>query len=215
MVDDLCYNFIEKLNIYKQNDKNIIIFQKHLRGFLCRKDLLNLKDGMDFTSLNKYINGYNDILKVIIDINPKLKNKIIRKINYPSEITENIVKFALAKKYKVMGNWDIKPGDLTVLSKKIEVKGGYIFNGPPTFGPTETWDWIYFVDCENTLKNKFKIYEIKKSNIDFRNLKVNNNETFGNHADQKRRPRIIFKLIQEYFGDDCKMIFDGNISELI
>ena len=215
MVDELCCNFLEKLNIYQQNDKNIIKFQKQLRGFLCRKNLIKLKDGMDFTSLNKYINGYNEILKVITNINPKLKNKIIRKINYPSEITENIVKFALAKKYKVMGNWDIKPGDLTIFSKKIEVKGGFINNGPPTFGPTELWDWIYFVDCENTLEKKFKIYEIKKSNLDFRNLKVNNKETFGNHADQKRRPRIIFKLIKEHFGNDCKMIFDGNINELI
>ena len=57
--------------------------------------------------------------------------------------------------------------------------------------------------------------EIKKSNLDFRNLKVNNKETFGNHADQKRRPRIIFKSIKEHFGNDCKMIFDGNINELI
>jgi len=197
-----------------ENNIYITKLQAVLRGYLCRKELSRLKDGMDFYNLEKYIDGYNTLLRIRESINPLMKNKKIRKINYPSEITENIVKYVMAKKYNVMGNWDSKPGDLKVLDKQIEVKGGFIENGPPTFGPNEQWDWIYFVDCEGTFDKIYKVYEIKKSNIYFRSLRVNNHEYFGNHCDQGRRPRLVFKEIKKQIGVHCKLIFNGHISIL-
>ena len=188
--------------------------QKYIRGHLCRKDLTSLKDGMTLDDVIKFIKVYNTILRHTTDLNEKLTYKKVRKINYPSEITENIAKFAIYKKYNVMGNWDIKPGDLNVLSKQIEVKGGFIENGPPTFGPDEKWDWIYFVDCGETYSMKYKVYEIKKSNIDFHSLKVNKTETFGDHCNQQRRPRLVFSSIKEQFGENVKLIFYGHINEL-
>lgn len=199
------------------NEKMInacITIQKNVRGYLCRNENIKLKDEMTLDNVIKYIEGYNTLLRVRSEVNKKLTNKKLRKINYPSEITENIAKFAIYKKYNIMGNWDIKPGDLNVLTKKIEVKGGFIENGPPTFGPNEKWDWIYFVDCEETYNMKYKVYEIKKSNIDFHSLKVNMNETFGDHCNQGRRPRIVFSSIKEQFGKNIKLIFEGHITEL-
>lgn len=196
------------------NIRPFITIQKHIRGYLSRKRLKSLKDGMTLDKLIFYIKGYNTLLRLQSDVNETLTYKKIRKINYPSEITENIAKFAIYKKYNVMGNWDIKPGDLNVLSKHIEVKGGFIENGPPTFGPDEKWDWIYFVDCEETYNMKYKVYEIKKSNIDFHSLKVNMAEKFGDHCNQGRRPRLVFSSIKEQFGENVKLIFDGHISEL-
>jgi len=191
-----------------------IVIQKHIRGYLCRKELISLKDGMTLDNVIEYIKGYNKLLRVQEEVNQRLTIKKIRKINYPSEITENIAKFAISKKYNIMGDWDIKPGDLNVLTKQIEVKGGFIENGPPTFGPDEKWDWIYFVDCAETYNMKYKVYEIKKSNIDFHSLKVNRTETFGDHCNQGRRPRIVFSSIKEQFRESVKLIFDGYISEL-
>tara|TARA_Y100001958_G_scaffold60256_1_gene40571 strand:+ start:622 stop:1398 length:777 start_codon:yes stop_codon:yes gene_type:complete len=191
-----------------------ITIQKHIRGYLCRCDLTSLKDGMTLDNVIKYIEGYNTLLRVQSEVNKKLTNKKIRKINYPSEITENIAKFAISKKYNIMGNWDIKPGDLNVLTKQIEVKGGFIENGPPTFGPDEKWDWIYFVDCDETYNMKYKVYEIKKSNIDFHNLKVSKTETFGDQCIQGRRPRLVFSSIKEQLGENVKLIFEGHITEL-
>jgi hypothetical protein len=193
---------------------NITKIQALFRGYSCRKKLISLKDNMSLNSVSKYIDGYNTLLRLRNELNPILNDKKIRTINYPSEITENIAKFAIAKKYKVMGNWDIKPGDLKVLDKHIEVKGGFIENGPPTFGPKEKWDWIYFVDCDKTLDKKFKVYEIKKTNIDFHTLKVNQNQTFGDQCLQGRRPRLVFSSIKEQLGDNIQLIFDGHISEL-
>ena len=201
-------------SIILDTDKYATTIQKYIRGYIMRKELITLKDGMDIYNVIEYIEGYNKLLKVQSDVNKKLTYKKIRKMNYPSEITENIAKFAIAKKYNIMGNWDIKPGDLNVFTKQIEVKGGFIEYGPPTFGPDEKWDWIYFVDCDKTVDMIFKVYEIKKTNIDFHYLKVSKTETFGDHCIQKRRPRLKFSSIKEQLGDNIKLIFDGHISEL-
>ena len=219
MVEDSETSLCDQLSSLKIKDtknESAITVQKNIRGYLIRRDLLKLKDEMDIDYLIKYIDGYNKVSEVRSYINPNLMNKKIRKINYPSEITENIAKFAIAKKYKVMPNWDTKPGDLKMLSKQLEVKGGFIENGPPTFGPTEKWDWIYFVDCNRTLSMNFKVYEIKMSNIHFHKLNVNKSEKFGDHCNQGRRPRIVFRSIVEQIGmNNCKLIFDGHITELI
>jgi hypothetical protein len=203
----------KNINDKGRNDASTTI-QKHFRGCRCRKSLSSLKDGMPLDNVIEYIEGYNKLLRVQDEVNKKLNNKKIRKINYPSEITENIAKFAIFKKYNILGNWDIKPGDLIVLTKQMEVKGGFIENGPPTFGPDEKWDWIYFVDCEETYNMKYKVYEIKKSNIDFHNLKVSKGQTFGDQCIQGRRPRLVFSSIKEQFRDNITLIFDGHITEL-
>jgi len=66
-----------------------------------------------------------------------------------------------------MPNWDTKKGDLELLNKQLEIKG-FMSDGPSSFGPTENWDWIYFVDGIDFINKRFKIYEIKLSNKDKR-----------------------------------------------
>ena len=60
-------------------------------------------------------------------INIHKKKKKRRNENFPSDISENIVKFAIAKKYGVMPCWDTDKGDLIIKKKnifiQIEVKG--------------------------------------------------------------------------------------------
>ena len=48
-----------------------------------------------------------------------------------------------------MPNWDIKKGDLLmdklINPLRFEIKGSIdLSNGPPTFGPKESWNYIYF-----------------------------------------------------------------------
>ena len=120
---------IDKLQLYSNNNEkikgsNVIIIQKYVRRFLNNKKLQSKKDSMsiDFIKelLDNYINNYNLTEK----INNKLSKKKIRNQNFPSEISENIVKFAFYKKYKIMPSWDTTDGDLIVLNKKLEVKNG-------------------------------------------------------------------------------------------
>jgi len=78
---------------------------------------LKLKDNMTLEILNDLIDNYINNYKIYNKINEKLindnkKHKKIRNTNFPSEITENIVKFVMAKEYKIMPSWNTVVGDL-------------------------------------------------------------------------------------------------------
>ena len=178
-----------------------------------------LQDSMTYDLLFDCIKNYNETIIFEKTLNKSLKKKKIRKTNFPSHISENIVKFAFYKIYKVMPTWDTDKGDLLLpqYSKRIECKGSIdLGNGPPTFGPKEKWDYIYFVDGIETLDLKYKVYEIKLKNNSnkWKNMMVNKTETYYDHCIQGRRPRLRFDEISKNIGKDCKLIFDGHISEL-
>lgn len=203
----------------------IIYIQKNIRGFLIRKKLKQLKDNMTLDIINNLIDKYNEYINFLKDINKKLSYKKIRLPNYPSDISENIVKFVILKKYNVCGNWDTKSGDLYLLDKLIEIKG-FSSDGPSSFGPTEKWDWLYFIDCKDTLNKNFKVYEIKLSNnndiwkniiISGNNIKNNIKKLGDTNCSTKGgiRPHICFNQIKIQLTEKyCKLIFDGNISDL-
>lgn len=209
---------LSKLTIKEEYKKNIgvVKIQSLFRGYITRNNLRKLKDGMTQRILYKLIKMYNKKMLYNQKINLVLTAKKIRNDNFPSEITENIVKFYFSKYKNIMPNWDTKCGDLELLGKKIEVKG-FMSSGPSSFGPTEKWNWIYFVDCKDTINKVYKIYEIKLSNDNekWKNIKVSEKQTYYDQCIQKRRPRITFDKIQEKLGDDCKCVFDGHISLLL
>ena len=204
-----------------ENVNSIIKLQSMVRGVLIRHKLRCLKDGMNVNILEKCINVYNDTVRSEISINETLKKKKIRISNFPSHISENFAKFAIFKKYNIMPSWDTDKGDLVLSLNnfhtiRMEVKGSInLSNGPPTFGPTENWDYIYFVDGVDTFNKNYKVYEIQLSNTNelWKNLTVNKTQTFQDQCREKRRPRIIFRELQNQLKTHCKLIFDGNISE--
>lgn len=208
--------------------KNVLIIQKNYRGFITRKKLYKLKDNFKldlinvlldkFIIFNETIDNTNILLNKLDEkINENCKKKI-RKLNFMSEISENIVKLAIRKKYSVCPIWDTKSGDLYICSKKIEVKG-FSSDGPSSFGPTEDWDWIYFIDCKRYKEKYFIIYEIKLSNKSeiFRNIKISNNETFGHIVDTNQRGKLrgAFEIIfKKQLGTNCNIIFDSYLKDL-
>ena len=213
MLDELI-NSIENLYLDGKHNK-IILIQKVIKGFLVRKNNRKLKDNFTFEIIDLLLDKYNEKIQFNIEINNKLKNKKLRNENFPSEISENIVKFALLKKYKICPNWDTSSGDLELLNKKLEVKG-FMSEGPSSFGPSEKWNYIYFVDCKKHFNKFFIVYEIKLSNDHniWKNLKINSSQTFSDQCLQKRRPRITFDQIYKQIPDYCKIIFNGYLSEL-
>lgn len=192
-----------------------IIIQKNIRRYLNNKFLSSKKDNMTINILENLLKNYIDTTTLFDNINKKLSKKKIRNPNFPSEISENIVKFAFFKKYKIMPSWDTDKGDLLVLNKKIEVKG-FMSCGPSSFGPTEKWDILYFVDCTKYKNKYFKVYEIKLSNKNkcWNNIKINKNETYYDQCLQGRRPRISFDLLYKQIDEHCRIIFEGNINNL-
>jgi hypothetical protein len=197
----------------------IILIQKIWKGTVVRKKNKSLKYSMTYDLLNEYIDGYNNYVKLQRKLNNNLERKKIRLSNFPSEISENIVKFAVFKKYNIMLSWDTNRGYLKLVNKTIEVKASSdLYNGgPSSFGPTESWYRIYFIDCVKAYKKEFKVYEIKLSNKDnyWKNIKVNNKQTYEDQCIDNRRPRITFRqLIKQIPNEYVTTIFDGPISSL-
>lgn len=212
------------MNINEQNKEiimssSVILCQKLMRGHLTRKRLLSTKDNMSLERLNKLLDAYNYFYTVKEEINEDFsenkKHKKIRNINFPSEISENLVKFYKFKQTGIMGTWNTDVGDIQIQEKRCEVKG-FMSDGPSSFGPDEKWDWIYFVDCKDFLNKHFQIYEIKLSNSSemWKQLKVSKTQTFYDQCVEKRRPRLTFKEIQSQLPEECKLIFSGPISHL-
>lgn len=191
-----------------------------IKGFLERKNLKKLKDNFTFDILLEMIENYNKNLLFIDKINDKLSIKKCRKENFPCHISENIVKFALYKKYNIMPLWDISPGDLKLVNKKIEVKA-FMSKGPTSFGPSETWDYIYFVDAIDTLNYNYKVYEVKLSNnnLDWKNIIFSTKSgTYNDIANKNQRGKLrasFYNKIKPQIEKHCILIFDGNINDLL
>lgn len=207
----------------ENKNKKIIYLQKNIRGYLIRKQN-KLKDGFTFKLLNRCLDNFINQIKFENEINNLLpkNSKKIRKTNFPSHISENIVKFFFYKKYGFFPTWNTNKGDLTTKDcscnfLRLEVKASInLKNGPSTFGPTEKWDFIYFLDGKDIINKNIKIYEIKLKNNDkkWMNIKVNKKQTFGDQCKQGRRPRINFYKLEKQIETDCKLVYNGSILDL-
>jgi hypothetical protein len=176
----------------------------------------NIIDKFNYTKIIEMLDSFINYTQILKKLNSDLINKKIRYPNFPSEISENIVKLALFKKYDKTPLWDTKSGDLELDGEKIEVKA-FSSNGPASFGPTENWKKIYFINCKDYLNKNFIIHEINLSNSDelFSSIKVNKNQTFKDQCIQGKRPRISFdELYKQIPTEYVSIIFEGNLSEL-
>lgn len=170
---------------------------------------------MNFDAINLFLDSFITYNKTINNLNKSLGKRKIRKCNMPSEITENIVRLVYNKLYKEKLNWNIKGGDLCLNNLKIEVKG-FTSTGPTSFGPTEKWDIIYFVNAIDYKNKNFIIYECKLSNNSekFKNINLSKTERFEDSCKKGKRPRICFNNLYSQLQDNIKIIFDGNLMDL-
>lgn len=148
-------------------------------------------------------------------INKILSQKKIRHTNFPAEISENIVKFVVYARYGIMPTWDTSSGDLRLLDKTIEVKA-FSTDAPTSFGPTEKWDMLLFLDATQFMNSSFRVYEYvgRNSSPQWQNLRVNKHEIFHDQCSQGRRPRLRFSCIKEQLGNNLRLIFDGHLDNL-
>jgi hypothetical protein len=154
-----------------------------------------------------YTNVQKEINKVLLNENKHAR--AIRRANFPSEISENIVRIILSER-GVNADWNTKSGDLQGDDgSAIEIKA-FSSNGPTSFGPTENWDSLYVIDCSKYESRKFVLYHIPLSNKaeEWRSLKVSKRETFGQSCDKGKRPRLSFKELKKQLGSLVSVIFD-------
>ena len=137
--------------------------------------------------------------------------------NFPSEISENLVKYIIQFKYGFLPTWkDGKDtGDLRYDGQLFEVKC-FSSDGPSSFGPNERWDHLFFLDATNYIKKIFKCYKININNQQFGQvIHVNSTETYFDQCQNGRRPRISFdNICQQIPRDNIELVFDGHISTL-
>lgn len=142
--------------------------------------------------------------------------KKFRAPNFPEHISENLIRNLIEEVEKVKCVRNVKSGDLTKDDIRVECKT-FSSKGPCSFGPNEKWDQLYFLDARKFIKKEFKLYRLKLSNDNplFLNLKVNKKETFYDHANQGRRPRINFPEIYKQLESKMELIFDSKIKDRI
>lgn len=135
--------------------------------------------------------------------------------NFPEDVSENIVKFLLRKIMNRDCN-KAKVGDLVSDGKKIEVKC-FVSNGPSSFGPTEEFDELYFVDARKFKESFFEIYKVDLTSQSeaWNNIQVSKASTMLQQKNQKRRPRISFMEIRKQIPEFINLVYKGTLDELL
>lgn len=216
-------NFKDKqINKNKDVDK-IIDHEKNLDNsdndeYKVNDNKKNLKKNnidLDIIKINELLEIHINYIKMLQTFMKKYKYKI-RFPNFPEEISENIVKEFINKKEKRNCKKTQIGGDLEIIEgknlKKIEVKC-FTSDGPTSFGPTENWDEIYFLDAKNFLSKNFIIYKINLSNNSdtFSNIKINASKNYKDVCKEGKRPRINFKQLKEQLKEHIEEVYNGNL----
>jgi hypothetical protein len=190
---------------------------------------LEAKLGKIILKLKPFINTcepcFNDVMQILHAYQTytsflKFKNltyskyKKIRMPNFPSEVSEHIVKLILEKRHNLPIIWKPKTGDLAdSQGRKLEVKC-FSSEGPSSFGPTTQWHRLYFLDATRATDLHFKCYEINLNRNEFASIvKINETQTYQMQCDQGMRPHLTFAKLAPQLGDEqLKLIFDGELT---
>lgn len=141
--------------------------------------------------------------------------------NFPEDISENIIRQYILNVEKRNCIWNTKMGDLEILdpakSLQVEVKC-FSSTGPLSFGPTERWDELYWLDATDLIFNEnIKIYHTKYAFEDeiIKTIPVNKKETFYHQCRQKRRPRFTLSLLQKHEPSAVVLVYSGKLDGIL
>lgn len=157
----------------------------------------------------EYVNGR---IKSMIDTGTKFRMPAI-----PEDISENIVKFILRNKCNdKTSSWNCKSGDLFSEKEGKQECKCFTSDGPLSFTPSTEWNVIYFLDARHWLEDKFILYRInlKRTSVEWKNIRMNKNETFENQCDQGRRPRLSWDLLYPQISSNCVKIYEGVFNDI-
>lgn len=131
---------------------------------------------------------------------------------FPEHISENIAKFVLRRNGDTTCTWACTRGDLeSAIEGKQEIKA-FSSDGPPSFTPSSEWDVIYFLDARDWLKDQFVLYRVglKRTDKEFADIKVNKDQSFGDQAEEGRRPRITWKNLKPQIETHTTVVYEGT-----
>jgi hypothetical protein len=185
-------------------------------------------DTYDAETLKECYELHKNYVKGRIAIRTRTKLPI-RLPNMPEDISENIVKFILHNhpdKYqdktsrwtKSLDKKNAKAtsGDLFSEKEGTQECKCFTSDGPPSFGPNEKWDVIYFLDARAWLEDKFVLWRIPLTNTspEWKAIKMNKNQTNEEQSAQGRRPRITWDSLYPQIQTHCAKIFEGTFEQI-
>ena len=164
-----------------------------------KKESITLKDGtvvigdaFDKEDLKKLQEIFSDWLV----INKKTKSLGGRGLNVPDVFSEAL--FCLAfNAIRTNGTAYSYDCVMRETGEGVQIKSASIKTDCTSFGPTSTWDLLYFVDFipNDTIDGKVYIYKIEDDDIYNAVLNSKKNETFKDQQKQGRRPRLSIQNI--------------------
>lgn len=160
---------------------------------------VRLKDGAiatgdDFDS--KDFEKLKVIFKKWLDLNSDLKSLKGRGLNVPDVFSEALFCIAFDA-VRTNNNPSAHSYDCVIKAtgEGVQVKSASIPNDCTSFGPTSTWDLLYYVDFapNGFVDGNVHFYEIDSDDIYGLILNQQKNETFADQQAQGRRPRFSIK----------------------
>lgn len=135
-----------------------------------------------------------------------------RRNGLQEHVSENIIKFILRNHLAINATWECTVGDLFSNDEGITECKSFTSDGPTSFGPKQKWDVIYFLDARRWLEDEFILYKVALSSTDpiWINMPVSKTQTKADQADENRRPRANWKLLSDYLGENCKVVYRGS-----
>jgi len=135
----------------------------------------------------------------------------------PEDISENIVKNIIHTKLNDnTSSWSCKKGDLESQKEGKQECKCFTSDGPLSFTPSSNWDVIYFLDARNWLNDIFILYRIslKRTSVEWKNIKVSKTQTFEDQTKQGRRPRITWECLYPQVESYCNKVYEGNFDNI-
>jgi hypothetical protein len=151
-----------------------------------------------------------------IDTTKKIGVKV-RLPSIPEDISENIVKNIIHNKLvDKSSRWDCKNGDLQSEKEGKQECKCFTSDGPLSFTPSSEWDVLYFLDGRNWLNDTFILYRIplKRTSVEWKNIKVNKTQTFEDQTKQGRRPRISWDSLKCQIESHCTKVYEGTFKDI-
>lgn len=141
---------------------------------------------------------YKEIIRKI-NINIKGSSnlsKLIRNPQFPSELSENLVKYIYFDLFKINLGWKAG-GDLWDEEKVYEVKA--FVSGPTSFSSKLKFKSIFFLDASDVKNNIYILYHVKCNYIEFKKFKATKKVTFESFEISGKRPRCGFNFLLNQF----------------
>jgi hypothetical protein len=175
----------------------------------------NFEDTYTEELLKEQYTLHKSYVKGRIETTKKIK---VRLPSIPEDISENIIKYILHNKLNdKTSRWDCKKGDLQSQKEGIQECKCFTSDGPLSFTPSSNWDVLYFLDARKWLLNDiFILYRIslKRTSIEWKNIKVSKTQTFEEQTKQGRRPRITWDSLHPQVESHCTKVYEGTFENI-